>query len=55
MEPYHALNAANVLITKFSTIALEAMLFQASPWFPFSWMADSGSGYMATRLSVRIV
>ena len=28
MEPYHALNAANVLITKFSTIALEAMLFK---------------------------
>jgi hypothetical protein len=28
MLPYHALNAADLLITKFSTIALEAMLFQ---------------------------
>lgn len=28
MLPYHALNAANLLITKFSTIALEAMLFK---------------------------
>ena len=28
MLPYHALNAADLLITKFSTIALEAMLFK---------------------------
>jgi hypothetical protein len=28
MVPYHALNAADLLITKLSTIALEAMLFQ---------------------------
>jgi CDP-glycerol glycerophosphotransferase (TagB/SpsB family) len=28
MLPYHALNAADVLITKLSTIALEAMLFK---------------------------
>ncbi len=27
MLPYHALNAANVLITKFSTLGIEAMLF----------------------------
>lgn len=30
MVPYHALNAADLLITKFSTIALEAMLFRRS-------------------------
>ena len=28
MLPFHALNAADLLITKFSTIALEAMLFK---------------------------
>jgi hypothetical protein len=28
MAPYHALNAADLLITKFSTLALEAMLFK---------------------------
>ncbi len=28
MMPYHALNAADLLITKFSTLALEAMLFK---------------------------
>jgi len=28
MEPYHAINAADLLITKFSTIAMEAMLFK---------------------------